>query len=79
MSTASVPTLEEDLPENGTPKLANEKFDIVGFEGKDDLWDPKTFPKWKKWGILFAVAHGAVIVTCASSLYVPTMARKSWT
>jgi hypothetical protein len=49
---------------------ASEKYSIVEFDGKDDRWDPKNFPEIKKWFILFAVSHGAVIVTCTSSLYV---------
>ena len=66
MSTTSLATLN-DLPDNGT---GGEKFTMVGFDGNDDSWDPKNFPKWKKWGVLFAVTHGAAIVTCTSSLYV---------
>jgi hypothetical protein len=70
MSTESVPTLRDDVPDNTTEDSTSEKFTVVGFDGDDDPWDPKNFPKWKKWAVLFAVAHGAVIVTCASSLYV---------
>jgi len=71
MSTVSIPTtLRGDLSDNATDDSAVEKFTVVEFDGKDDEWDPKNFPAWKKWAILFAVAHGAVIVTCASSLYV---------
>jgi hypothetical protein len=72
MSTTSVPILRDDLPENPT---GEEKFVVVGFDTADDPWDPKNFPKWKKWAILFAVAHGALIVTCASSLYVSLQAK----
>ena len=51
---------------------SNEEKDlkIVEFEGEGDKWDPKNFRVLKKWAILLAVTHGAVIVTCASSLYV---------
>jgi hypothetical protein len=70
MSTASVPTLPVDLPDDGSQESQTEKFTVVSFDGNDDQWDPKNYPKWKKWGILFSVAHGAVIVTCTSSLYV---------
>jgi hypothetical protein len=70
MSTESVPTLRDDVPDNTTEDSTSEKFTVVGFDGDDDPWDPKNFPIWKKWAVLFAVAHGAVIVTCASSLYV---------
>jgi hypothetical protein len=72
MSTESVPTLRDDVPDNATDDSMNEKFTVVQFDGDDDSWDPKNFPEWKKWAVLFAVAHGAVIVTCASSLYVST-------
>ena len=42
---------------------------IVQFD-EGDKWNPKNFSKLKKWAILIAVTHGAVIVTCSSSLYV---------
>jgi hypothetical protein len=63
-------TLLNDLPDNGTEDSTSEKYTVVGFDGDDDPWDPKNFSKWKKWGILLAVTHGAAIVTCTSSLYV---------
>jgi len=53
---------------------ATEKYSVVEFEGPEDKWDPKNFSHAKKWSILFAVAHGAVVVTCASSLYVRSLA-----
>jgi hypothetical protein len=68
----SMSTLLNDLSDNGTE---NEKYIVVGFDGDDDPWDPKNFSKWKKCGILFAVTHGAAIVTCTSSLYVSSPRR----
>jgi hypothetical protein len=58
-----------DIPGSSS---SNEEKDlkIVEFEGEGDKWDPKNFRGLKKWAILYAVTHGAVIVTCASSLYV---------
>jgi hypothetical protein len=47
-----------------------EDYMNVEFEGIDDTWDPKNFSYVKKWLVLSAVMHGAVIVTCASSIYV---------
>jgi hypothetical protein len=70
MSTTSVPTLQNDLPNNGADESSSEKHTVVNFEGADDPWDPKNFPKWKKWVILCTVTDGAAIVTCVSSLYV---------
>lgn len=60
------------LPNEMTPTEPKDQSEptIVEFDGKDDDWDPKNFSKLKKWVILIAVTHGAVIVTCASSLYV---------
>jgi len=70
-ASTSVPTLQDDGPDNATEdSTSTEKFTVVTFDGDDDPWDPKNFPKWKKWSVVLAVAHGAVIVTCASSLYV---------
>jgi len=60
LGSAMSPTVEPKDPEEMT---------IVEFE-EDDVWDPKNFSKLKKWLVLIAVTHGAVIVTCASSLYV---------
>jgi hypothetical protein len=47
-----------------------EKIQLVEFDGADDPFDPKNYSTFKKWVILLAVTHGAVVVTCASSLYV---------
>jgi hypothetical protein len=54
-----------------TADIVIEKLNIVQFDGSDDNWDPKNFSELKKWIVLFAVTHGAVIVTCTSSIYVP--------
>jgi hypothetical protein len=43
---------------------------IVQFNGPDDEWDPKNWSQTKKWVILCLVTHGAVVATCASSMYV---------
>lgn len=50
------------------PKLY-EETSIVEFD-EGDKWNPKNFSKIKKWVILIVVTHGAVVVTCASSIYV---------
>jgi hypothetical protein len=42
---------------------------VVEFETNDPT-DPKNFSTLKKWVVLLWVAHGALVVTCASSLYV---------
>lgn len=63
-------------PQNKSEEpVASEKWSIVEFEGVDDRWDPKNFSKLKKWLCLASVTHGAVVVTCASSLYVPLRLR----
>jgi hypothetical protein len=53
-----------------------EKVKLVQFEGDDDPWDPKNFSSWKRWIILLVVAHGAVVVTCTSSIYVLSLRSK---
>jgi hypothetical protein len=65
-------TLQDGNRPPGSSSSNEGKLDlrIVEFEGEGDKWDPKNFSKLKKWVILIAVTHGAVIVTCASSLYV---------
>jgi hypothetical protein len=68
LETASPP---EELQHKSEDQAAAEKWTIVEFEGDDDRWDPKNFSKVKKWLCLASVTHGAVVVTCASSLYVP--------
>ena len=55
------------------------KYSIVEFEGPDDRWNPKNFSSLTKWSILLVVSHGAFIVTCASSIYVPFSARSEAT
>jgi hypothetical protein len=62
-----------DIPGSSGSNEGKEDLKIVEFEGEGDKWDPKTFSGWKKWAILYAVTHGAVIVTCASSLYVRSL------
>lgn len=59
-----------DTPGSSSSSEAKQDLKIVEFEGEGDRWDPKNFSKLKKWTILISVTHGAVIVTCASSLYV---------
>jgi hypothetical protein len=49
---------------------SNDKYRIVEFDGPDDKWDPKNFSELKKWCVLVTVTLGAVVVTCASSMYV---------
>ena len=53
-------------------EVTNDKTIIVEFDGKDDKWDPKNFPEFKKWTVLIVVGLGSVVVTCASSMYVST-------
>jgi hypothetical protein len=65
MSSTTLPNAGMSPTEPKDP----EEMTIVEFE-EDDKWDPKNYSKLKKWVILIAVTHGAVIVTCASSLYV---------
>ena len=62
--------MQSDASAASSSDTATEKYSIVEFEGPEDTWDPKNFTSAKKWLILFAVAHGAIVVTCASSLYV---------
>ena len=68
---------EESLPKlSDTPEKLDgsnpspEKIQIVEFDGPDDPFDPKNFSTSKKWFILLVVTHGAIVVTCTSSLYV---------
>jgi hypothetical protein len=56
--------------DESTESVANDKKIIVEFDGPDDKWDPKNFSNFKKWVILIFVTLGAVVVTCASSMYV---------
>lgn len=57
---------EETSP---TEPKEHQETSLVEFD-EGDKWNPKNFSNIKKWVILTAVTHGAVIVTCASSLYV---------
>jgi hypothetical protein len=63
--------MSETIASNmSAPVSTPEKYTFVEFDAADDRWDPKNFSKIKKWIVLAVVTHGAVIVTCASSLYV---------
>jgi len=68
MSSSTLQTLEQSKNDESRESPKGE-YTIVEFGGEDDKWD-KNFSDIKKWLILSAVTHGAVIVTCASSLYV---------
>jgi hypothetical protein len=63
-------TTEEMKREQADSPAVSDKMVIVEFDGGDDKWDPKNFSSYKKWVVLTFVMHGAVVVTCASSMYV---------
>lgn len=67
MSSSTLRTLGQS--NNESLEAPKEEYTIVEFDGDHDKWDPKNLSNIKKWLILSAVTHGAVIVTCASSLY----------
>ncbi|KAJ9093715.1 hypothetical protein QFC21_006311 [Naganishia friedmannii] len=82
-SGEGVPEETSDLPDDTTltskDQTAWEEKDSkdpneVGFDGRDDPFDPLNQPIWRKWVSVFTVASGAICVTCASSMASSTYA-----
>jgi hypothetical protein len=81
MSSTTLETLRDANHTPAERTLSNHEKEnpiIVEFDGADDPFDPKNFSNLKKWVVLIAVTHGAVVVTCASSLYVCSMGTSAY-
>jgi hypothetical protein len=70
MSSTTLSDSRDGWTTPNSSEYPHDKYTMVEFDGEDDTWDPKNFSNLKKWMILLVVTHGAVIVTCASSIYV---------
>src|SRR5271167_3812190 len=70
MSSTTLRDSNDGLSTPNSSESPHKKYTIVEFDDEDDPWDPKNFSKLKKWVILVVITHGAIVATCASSIYV---------
>jgi len=60
-----------ERPQEDVERAPEKDFE-VGWDGPEDLMNPKNMSTWRKWLVVITLAFGSLCVTCTSSLYTTT-------